>query len=302
MKFDIKNQFTNLSKDRVLLALNLVLNKLELLYSTRRRLTFAIRRRRYLKYLDTIGHANPNHSDQVKSSEILDYVKFELKNSYFKINKQFFYQKCGLPMGGFMSAVLACIDALTQEHLHPSLWPNEWSCHRYRDDIFIIAPKKLNENSIENIHRNLNILYGPDLSVELEEINYKTMNFLEYNITTCQNKLAISHYNKNTTLDIKKHTVRYPEHFAPIPKSQFISTITGALIRAQKLSNFTFTKITSIFNIIKEFVLKGYNLKLITRGISYLNFNIGINAVNALIAGFFGVPGVIFLIIFKYFL
>ncbi|WP_027626456.1 pro-sigmaK processing inhibitor BofA family protein [Clostridium lundense] len=29
------------------------------------------------------------------------------------------------------------------------------------------------------------------------------------------------------------------------------------------------------------------------------NFSIGINAVTALIAGFFGVPGVIFLIIFK---
>jgi len=36
-------------------------------------------------------------------------------------------------------------------------------------------------------------------------------------------------------------------------------------------------------------------------GIS-LNFHIGINAATALIAGFFGVPGVIFLIVFKLFL
>lgn len=35
---------------------------------------------------------------------------------------------------------------------------------------------------------------------------------------------------------------------------------------------------------------------------SYLHFYIGINWVTALIAGFFGVPGVIFLIIFKLFL
>lgn len=34
---------------------------------------------------------------------------------------------------------------------------------------------------------------------------------------------------------------------------------------------------------------------------SYFGINIGINAVTALIAGFFGVPGVIFLIIFKMF-
>lgn len=35
---------------------------------------------------------------------------------------------------------------------------------------------------------------------------------------------------------------------------------------------------------------------------SYFNFYIGINAITALIAGFLGVPGVIFLIIFKLFL
>lgn len=34
----------------------------------------------------------------------------------------------------------------------------------------------------------------------------------------------------------------------------------------------------------------------------YFNFYIGINAITALIAGFFGIPGVIFLIIFKLFL
>ncbi|GLC30539.1 pro-sigmaK processing inhibitor BofA family protein [Clostridium omnivorum] len=35
---------------------------------------------------------------------------------------------------------------------------------------------------------------------------------------------------------------------------------------------------------------------------SYFNFAIGINWATALIAGFFGIPGVIFLIIFKLFL
>ncbi|QGU93783.1 pro-sigmaK processing inhibitor BofA [Clostridium bovifaecis] len=34
----------------------------------------------------------------------------------------------------------------------------------------------------------------------------------------------------------------------------------------------------------------------------YLGFNIGINVWTALIAGFFGVPGVIFLLIFKFLL
>ncbi|MDW8802964.1 pro-sigmaK processing inhibitor BofA family protein [Clostridium sp. A1-XYC3] len=34
----------------------------------------------------------------------------------------------------------------------------------------------------------------------------------------------------------------------------------------------------------------------------YFNFYIGINAITALIAGFLGVPGVIFLVVFKLFL
>lgn len=34
----------------------------------------------------------------------------------------------------------------------------------------------------------------------------------------------------------------------------------------------------------------------------YFSFYIGINAITALIAGFFGIPGVVFLIIFKLFL
>lgn len=37
-------------------------------------------------------------------------------------------------------------------------------------------------------------------------------------------------------------------------------------------------------------------------GTMYFNFFIGINALTALIAGFFGVPGVIFLILLKLFL
>ena len=35
---------------------------------------------------------------------------------------------------------------------------------------------------------------------------------------------------------------------------------------------------------------------------SYFGFSIGINAITALIAGFLGVPGVIFLVIFQMFL
>lgn len=54
-----------------------------------------------------------------------------------------------------------------------------------------------------------------------------------------------------------------------------------------------------LFKLLANAVL-GVILLLIVNFIGgYLNFYIGINWVTALIAGFFGVPGVIFLIIFK---
>lgn len=57
-----------------------------------------------------------------------------------------------------------------------------------------------------------------------------------------------------------------------------------------------------LFKLIVNAVL-GVILLIIVNFIGqYFNFYIGINAITALIAGFLGVPGVIFLIIFKLFL
>ncbi|MCI1945917.1 pro-sigmaK processing inhibitor BofA family protein [Clostridium luticellarii] len=57
-----------------------------------------------------------------------------------------------------------------------------------------------------------------------------------------------------------------------------------------------------LFKLIVNAVL-GVILLIIVNFIGrYFGFNIGINAITALIAGFFGIPGVIFLIIFKLFL
>jgi inhibitor of the pro-sigma K processing machinery len=57
-----------------------------------------------------------------------------------------------------------------------------------------------------------------------------------------------------------------------------------------------------LFKLIANAVLGVVLLILVNFVGQYFNFYIGINAVTAIIAGFFGVPGVIFLIIFKLFL
>lgn len=57
-----------------------------------------------------------------------------------------------------------------------------------------------------------------------------------------------------------------------------------------------------LFKLIANAVLGVILLILVNFVGQYFNFYIGINAITAIIAGFFGVPGVIFLIIFKLFL
>lgn len=57
-----------------------------------------------------------------------------------------------------------------------------------------------------------------------------------------------------------------------------------------------------LFKLIANAVLGVLLLMLVNFVGQYFNFYIGINAITAIIAGFFGVPGVIFLIIFKLFL
>lgn len=57
-----------------------------------------------------------------------------------------------------------------------------------------------------------------------------------------------------------------------------------------------------LFKLIANAVLGVVLLILVNFIGQYFNFYIGINAITAIIAGFFGVPGVIFLIVFKLFL
>jgi inhibitor of the pro-sigma K processing machinery len=60
--------------------------------------------------------------------------------------------------------------------------------------------------------------------------------------------------------------------------------------------------IKMLFKLLANAVLGVILLLVVNFFGSYFNFSLGINWITALIAGFFGVPGVIFLIIFKLFM
>jgi inhibitor of the pro-sigma K processing machinery len=57
-----------------------------------------------------------------------------------------------------------------------------------------------------------------------------------------------------------------------------------------------------LFKLLVNAVLGAILLLVVNFVGSYFNFSLGINWITALIAGFFGIPGVIFLIIFKLFM
>nr|WP_092074475.1 pro-sigmaK processing inhibitor BofA family protein [Dendrosporobacter quercicolus]NSL49645.1 pro-sigmaK processing inhibitor BofA family protein [Dendrosporobacter quercicolus DSM 1736]SDM96881.1 inhibitor of the pro-sigma K processing machinery [Dendrosporobacter quercicolus] len=57
-----------------------------------------------------------------------------------------------------------------------------------------------------------------------------------------------------------------------------------------------------VFRLIYNGIIGGIMLWIVNLIGGYFDFNIGINAITALIAGFLGIPGVILLILFKIFI
>jgi hypothetical protein len=262
LKLDIRNQFTNLSKKRVLIALDHALLTLRK-FASSKRLCFAIRTREYERKYDHIGHPYQHKEIGFPPYLIRAFIQYELDFPYFQVNNQIFKQINGLPMGGFNSAPLACLDSMLQEHLHPLLWQDA-SCFRYRDDIFAVFPKKLSEFEITDFHNRLSHLYGPDLSVQLESISYSAMDFLEFHITS---NLTISHFNKNMALPQSPIT-RYLPPDASLPHHIFKGTIIGAIKRALSSSLSSFDRLVSIMSTMGEFLKLGYSAGILSKAIN----------------------------------
>lgn len=270
MKFDIKSQFTNLNKDRVLKSLNFGLDTLA--KTVNRTLCFCIRNRKYEKSYDHIGHPFKYKEIGLTPSLVKQYIEYELNTSYFQINGICYRQKNGLPMGGFNSAPLACLDAMAQEHICANLLKKRISI-RYRDDILLIAPKKLNEAEIHKQHMILNKIYGPELTVELEGYSNKEINFLEYKLT---NKLETYHHNKNYNKESNQQIIRYPSAIAEYPKHIFLGTLIGTIKRATSRASTLNFKILSCITTIIEFIQLKYDTKLIATAINYSSLPIKI--------------------------
>ena len=165
-------------------------------------------------------------------------------------------------MGGFLSAPLACIDAMRQEHTYRNHLKNCLSfC--FRDDIILIFPQTLDDKTKKHWVEKLNKIYGPDLEVELEESYTDKIAFLEFYTF---HDLSITHYNKNihSKLPEIKH---FPDYRAPYSKTIFISTVIGTLKRIFSCASNTSNQIKSLSHILMEFIQKYYPTKILIEGL-----------------------------------
>jgi hypothetical protein len=205
-------------------------------------------------------------------------MEYEMEYVYFHINRYIYEQNKGLPMGGFLSALLVIIDAMAQEQKHKELWTQEHGRFRFRDDILAIIPKKLNGEEIEKIVSDMNEIYGPDLKIQLEESSQEEMQFLDYNIKLGSTTIETSKAFKNTPKQTigKSGIIRYIHPMAHYPRDIKIVTIMGALNTVKRRANTKENKIKGIFQSLQEFVLLNYNTKLLLESAYRMDYHTSI--------------------------
>jgi hypothetical protein len=273
-KFDIKNQFTNLNKTKVLKALQFALQELSSEIGIR---YFAIRRRANEKHADRLGLGRKRDYTCFSFHDLLQYAIFELSTPYFKAGKQIYYQKNGLPMGGFLSAGLAVIYSMVTEYKNRRKWRHlgyktRW--FRYRDDILLIAQKRLQPEEIETIRQLLNDIYGEGLTVELEDHSYEKINFLEFWLASATPSLITWNFNKNCDTVYKtkpKQVVRFPDIRAYYQPSIFRSICSGMITKAIRASPHSLGQLIGITQLMIELKEKEYKLRWITEAIYKTN-------------------------------
>jgi hypothetical protein len=266
VKWDIKNQFTNLPKKKVLVALEMALHQLHIITKKKH---FAIRRRATEKKSDRVGTGSPRIWHTISFDTVLNYAKMELETPFIQVGLQHVKQTEGLPMGGFLSAGLAVIYSMYQEEMNKQQWRNlkcksKW--FRFRDDILVILEGERPQYQIQQIQEALQATYGSELTVELEEVANNDMVFLDYNIKHCNNRLLVWNYNKNgMNSDQSKNTTRFPEVHSAMERTVLKGMVNGVIKKVGRDSNFDGGRMVGIIQAANEFREKDYPISWIIK-------------------------------------
>jgi len=184
-------------------------------------------------------------------------------------------------MGGFISAALAQLDSMFKEHKSEKLWrhsgvPCKWM--RFRDDGRGIIGRHLEELDIKKYEDMLNIIYGNNLRVFIEDWSYKEVVFLDARIiiNSVIKLIEVRTYNKN--IDLRKEIIedkfsiiRFPEPNCGWTNSIYRGCMVGALKRVLWTCNTTEGCILGMLELLWEWVVKGYKLRDIEGAIRQAN-------------------------------
>lgn len=258
IKTDQKNQFTELDKRVVKQALEAALTDIRRKFGP----TAALAKNVSEKYRDKLGFSKGRDFLNISLDQVWNYTTFELETSTFEAAGKLYKQTRGLPMGGYLSAGLACIFSMWCEdranrywrHAHPG-----FMAFRFRDDTVSIIKGRLTTDRIENIRRIWQNVYGNGIEVTLEDYSYESMNFLDYKLTLSKDTIHYEMTNKNN--EKKNSIVRFiPAHDPSEPKAK-IGMIIGIFKKCLRSTNYVIGKLRALMLHIDEFKSLGYDGK-----------------------------------------
>lgn len=262
LKFDIKNQFTNLPKAKVLEALQAAI-KVVMKKSGKKHI--ALRRREEERHSDKLGTGTNRTWINIGMDELMQYTRLELHTPYIQVGGKIYRQIEGLPMGGYLSAGLAVIYSMWKENCYSRAWRNlemksKWL--RFRDDILVILEGEVTPVKTKQLQEILQEVYGKELTVELEDTSNDAIHFLDYNIWKTTGGLRVWNHNKNygIILPAKKElaTIRFPEMSSETERTVMKGIVNGTVKKVLKAANFQGGRILGILEACLEFGQKGY--------------------------------------------
>ena len=167
VEIDLDNMYTNIPKDAAWKAIQWFLS---VLHKRWRRNWVAVHK--FDKRMDRVGQGC--HRDFVNYSftDILKFVYFDIfQNCLASCGSVAFSQETGLPMGGCLSAQIACIFCIYREHMFFQQLQDmraggvAW-LSRFRDNIFVIYQKPLTD--IPFLLKLCSRVYGMGVKIERE--------------------------------------------------------------------------------------------------------------------------------------
>jgi len=281
-EMDVSKQYTDLDRNEVTNSLQHGLRALTRKFS---KSNVSIARKVLHKASDGLGLKPNKRFHHISFNQILNYAKFELSTSFFKVGKTMVEQTNGLPMGALISSQLAVIDSMFKENENKHKWRHlrfqqnvKSQAFRFRDDIRVIIGKRLNYHQKVEFHNQIQSIYGNHLNIKLERVSHTSINFVGTSVFALRDRFVILDNNTNFNLsnDMSKMQIhykknRYPDTISEWPSSVLRAITYTAILQIHRKVSESGAFLMSFMPIVYELLKKGYRHKWIYDSVIKLN-------------------------------